>query len=273
LYIYDVLPVPGCPHHREGCYKRQEELAISTRRGLGHELVHAATAEIGRGATSFWNEGLAEALRDTPLIYQPADLPSTIDAEQFPYAVAGHFVRWLLEWGGMDAFLEIYGGEAFADVYGMDLEDVEQLYDAEAPAVLPPAFPCDDEPLVPEADGSFDVELGLDCDSASVTRIRHPFAPTFVAEMRLVEVTEPTTFSLLMDGGHTVLVSGCQSAAGDRVDRLGDVANETAEPAGFTVFKSGVEHEVFLPPWTYRLFVLAESEKGSVPVQLRLTAQ
>jgi hypothetical protein len=51
------------------------------------------------------------------------------------------------------------------------------------------------------------------------------------------------------------------------------VVNETAEPVGVTVFKSGVEHEIFLPAWTYRLVVVAESDTGSVPVQLRLTAQ
>jgi hypothetical protein len=117
----------------------------------------------------------------------------------------------------------------------MPLDEVELIYDAEAREVLPAPFACEDAPVLADSGGSFDLEVEVNCENGTSVRFPPQHDSAFLSESRIIDITQPTTFSLFAEGGEVdqVLIGGCQSAPGDRVDQLGDVPNDTVEePAG-----------------------------------------
>lgn len=271
LLLYKGFPIPGCGSSALGCYNPEARAAAAGWGAADHELVHAISADLGRPA-DFWNEGTAEALSFEPTLYEPAGIADVADdqARDFSYAVAGHFVRWLMDWGGSDAFLELFTSDDFEATYGMSLAAVEAIYHDEVPEVLPPLEACDDMPLPLEPDGSLDLELDIDCGDETVSRVGHGYQSGFIADVRTLTVEEDMTLSIRMDGGFALLIGGCPRDAGPHVEQLGDVVNETVEPLGRTHFDPDVEHEVRLPAFTYRVSIVVEAVEQSVPARLQI---
>jgi len=96
LYIHDIdtWPVPGCREGAFGCFHPNHDVAIALPFAINHELVHAVSIDLGL-PPAFWNEGLAEALSDRAIAYEPADLASLLDLHprDFGYSIPDHFVR------------------------------------------------------------------------------------------------------------------------------------------------------------------------------------
>jgi len=121
---------------------------------FGHELVHAFAGE--RVSLPFVEEGLAEALGGGALnahwfnvdtanvsITEAIVGPTTGDAAA--YAIAGHFIVWLIDHWGLDAFLDFRSAvrpdatlstisSSFESVYGESLESAALGWQTTAPS-------------------------------------------------------------------------------------------------------------------------------------------
>jgi hypothetical protein len=118
-----------CPQNAGGC-RTLDGAVIAKVRTVTHELGHAATCEWRGNTTSYLGEGLARSFEVTRTMIagDPREFVTVGDPFDLDYEEAGHFVRWLIEDGGVDRFLELFltsplsGGdgayEALAAVYG-----------------------------------------------------------------------------------------------------------------------------------------------------------
>ncbi|MGH1348923.1 MAG: hypothetical protein ACRBN8_45745 [Nannocystales bacterium] len=168
-----VFEVPGCQRDVQGCYHRDERIALGVPQSLAHELVHSVSNDLDPTFVRFWYEGFADALSEHPTLYLPADLVAESTSDDVLYAIPAHFIRWLMQSRGIDPVLRVFEGEPFEGVYGMTLAQMEQVYDLEVPDVMPSPFACDDERILAGTDGVFEVNAALDCSLPTTTRIRH----------------------------------------------------------------------------------------------------
>lgn len=271
IFFFDV---PGCPENLQGCYRLHDDVAIGAPALLPHEIVHIVSTELDPTYVRFWYEGIAEALSEHPIIYFPADLVVESTREDVLYPVPGHFIRWLIQRQGMEPVVRVLEGEPFEDVYGMDLGAIEQAYDVEAAEVMPSPFACADEPLVPTASGSFDLETNLDCASGSTTRIRHGSSIDRLATIRMITTEADATYLIEAEGLDRVDIGGCRTEPGDLVEMLGDVTSDADllasnnPPKTTTVFDG---QEVFLPASTYRVVLFADDTGEPQPIRFTLT--
>ena len=161
-----------CSAKASGCVRRDGTAVVSTLSGLQHEITHSVVCETRFGAPAILAEGLAVSFEPFPNSSQGipsefADLPG--DPPDFSYSEAGHFVRWLFEALGPEAFMDLYATAnyssgvwtAIEDAYGLTVEDD---YLATAPSTWVPHRQCDDVPLLePDPDGVWTFDLHFDC--------------------------------------------------------------------------------------------------------------
>jgi hypothetical protein len=186
-----------------------------------HELAHGVSCEIRTGGPSILAEGLAVSFepRDNTSLGVPQEF-SEIHRSEFGYYYlrAGHFVRWLAEQLGPDAFAALYrtasydGGvwTAMASAYGSSLA-ID--YAAESPAMWIPHRQCADMPLLePEADGGWVFEARFDCDDEATLG---PYEKTDMSEANgnidmfqsfLIDVPEPGTYRLESSHGNALTI-------------------------------------------------------------------
>ena len=269
-----ILQVPGCSPDILGCYRRRERLGLGVPQVLAHELVHLVSEDIEPSFVRFWYEGLADALSEHPLIYQPADLVAESTSDEVRYDVPAHFIRWLIEREGIEPVIRVFKGDPFEDAFGTSLESMERIYDAEAPEVMPSPFACADEPTIVGDDGSFEIAAELDCTLVTTTRIRHLSSFDRIADIRIITTESDTTYLVEADGLDQVRIGGCQAGPGDLVERLGDVENDANIVAGINPAVTTEVHpdqEVFLPAATYRVVLLAHDTGAPQPFRFSLT--
>jgi hypothetical protein len=207
-----------CP--ASACVTR-DGVAFLTPRSAYHELTHAVSCEIRTGGPAILAEGLAVSFELT--VNRWADVPrefAEIRTDEFSpyYSYAGHFVRWLAEQLGPDAFAALYrtasydGGvwTAMASAYGSSLA-ID--YATEAPAMWIPHRQCADMPLLePEADGGWVFEARFDCDDEATLG---PYEKTDMSESNgnidmfqsfLIDVPEPGTYRLESSHGNALSI-------------------------------------------------------------------
>jgi hypothetical protein len=140
-----------------------------------HEITHGVACQIRTPAPKALAEGLAVSTEPyrMALSGDPREFVDLEDGFSYYYGHAGHFVRWLFEQIGPEAFRELYRTAnyddgvwtAMLDVYGPTLAED---YLAEAPAVWIPHRQCADVPVLePTAEGVWDLSTRLDCDHPS----------------------------------------------------------------------------------------------------------
>jgi len=169
--------VNNCPSDTAlGCVRNHRSTIWTTRLMLGHEITHAVMG--GSKLHPFFDEGLANVYGG-----QQAHFGSTApsanadtDRQTTDIRTGTHFVRWLRErWGPQQlARFAKTGGDGFGgfeSIYGMSLEQAEQLYFAEAPYAYASLDGCDGPALASAAmiDGWIDT-ITLDCNAGPDTR-------------------------------------------------------------------------------------------------------
>jgi len=178
----------------------------------GHELTHALSYRLlgGRHSVPLLAEGLAEYLdqsgrdphewlsyksrilaRDGPLKVEEADLAYGPGFSSLSYTRSGSFVKWLVESGGREKFLELYAltketgtlsederlrafADKFHEVYGITLENAQAGWNAAVGAFSGKVLP-----RLPPADEAEVRKLFLAQDAAAVAADASAFAATY----------------------------------------------------------------------------------------------
>lgn len=142
-----------CPPDSTGCAHRGDPVYTQFN-SLGHELVHAFAG--GRISLPFVEEGLAEALGggmlnvhafevDTASISIADEVVELTTGDDAAYNIAGHFVVWLIDRWGLDAFLSFRAAlppdaslakiaSSFEAIYGVSLESAELDWQTTTPS-------------------------------------------------------------------------------------------------------------------------------------------
>jgi hypothetical protein len=156
------------------------------------------------GLHPFFKEGLAELYggQQTRFGFSAPSANETTDRTTTDIRTATHFLRWLREhWGphplarlaheGNDGFRQ------FESIYGMTIEEAEQLYFMQAPYAYASLYDCQDPELASAeiVDGWIDT-ISLDCEAGVDTRS----AGEGIIVHRTVEVPEPGYYSVSTDG-------------------------------------------------------------------------
>jgi hypothetical protein len=197
---------------------------------VAHELGHAATCEWRQNTTPYLSEGLAESLEVTPLQFMgdPREFVTTGSTFDINYDAAGHFVRWLIEDGGADPFLELFltsplrGGdgayEALAAVYAEEAEALFVDYEATAPFMWVPHRQCADLEILEPEGGVWEFESVFDCDAPSTlgpyeragdkTNV-DLFAPTSMYQSFLIEIATPGLYRFEQELETSVEIERC----------------------------------------------------------------
>ncbi|PRQ05691.1 hypothetical protein ENSA7_44240 [Enhygromyxa salina] len=176
-----------------------------------HELTHAVACEVRSGVPKMLNEGLAVAYEPVPnSIHGEPTLFSEVDGKFYEYySLAGHFVRWLHDQLGPDAFRELYRAanydsgvwNAIEAAYGTS---AEADYIAGAPELWVPHRQCADLPLLEPDGDTWNYAARLDClepatfgpyerwhPSASTT-----WGPTSMYQSFLIDIETPGIYQL-----------------------------------------------------------------------------
>jgi hypothetical protein len=195
--------INNCPGETSlGCTMPSRAIMWTTRGALGHELVHAV---MGRSSLHpFFEEGLAELYggQQTRLGLSAPSANEDTHRNTTDVRTATHFLRWLREqWGPHPlARLAHDGQDGFSDfesIYGMTIEEAEQLYFAEAPYAYASLYDCQDLELASAeiVDGWIDT-ITLDCETGVDTRS----AGEGIIVHRTLEVPEPGYYSVSTNG-------------------------------------------------------------------------
>ncbi len=183
-----------------GCTRKNRATIWTTRFALEHELVHAVLGQ--SRLHPFFEEGLAEVYggRQTRFGSSAPSANSNTDRATADIGTAAHFIRWLRErWGphGLARLARTKDGfDEFEAIYGMSIDEAEQLYFAEAPYAYAAFDDCDAPDLPPaDFDGWVD-PIELDCELGDDTRS----AGEGILVHRTLTIFEPGNYSVWTDG-------------------------------------------------------------------------
>jgi hypothetical protein len=258
-----------------GCTSYSRAIIWTTRWALGHELVHAAIGS--SNLHPFFEEGLAEVYggRQTRFGSSAPSANKDTDRDSANAGTGAHFIRWLRErWGpqqlarlartGKDSFSE------FESIYGMTIEEAEQLYFAEAPFAYAPFSDCDGPELASAdfIDGWIDT-ITLDCATGVATRN----SGEGIIVHRTLEIPEPGYYSVSTDGEWFDIYR-----CGDRFDDVPDPdwwtedvpSSHAAYPSPASRFYAGGEvHDLYFEAGTHDIGVgILGHEQGVVNVAI-----
>jgi hypothetical protein len=184
-----------------GCTSQIRATIWTTRGALGHELVHAV---LGRSDLHpFFEEALADVYGGDQTRFGSTAPSSNKNTGRHTADIrtGAHFIRWLRErWGAHQLARLAKTGDGFSEfqsIYGMTLEEAEQLYFAEAPYAYGSFYGCDGSELslAPAIDGWLDA-LTLDCETGVDTRS----SGDGLIVHRTLEISEPGYYSVSTDG-------------------------------------------------------------------------
>ena len=240
MYLYD-RGLSRCIAGASGCVVDGEIHTLWE--SIDHELVHAVAGPLGR-PSSFWAEGIAEALSDRT---QRGSTDVGINLDLTPgdldYHTAGHFVRWLLEGHGEEGIRQIARGESFSSSYGFELSDAIADYETEAPWSYPRWNPCPGEELVPMETDHWESTIDATCSKRGSTGD----GTIGTGAIRTITIQNPGTYRLMLRGGTEVKVLYCQTSVLE-VEPAGEFAGDIRrEDAGLkppSTFISGEEYLV-----------------------------
>lgn len=185
-----------------GCTRQWQATIWTNRRALQHEIVHAV---IGRSSLHpFFKEGLAQLYGGEQTRFGSSAPSANADADDDTADIrtATHFLRWLRERWGSHRLARLAHGDQdgfseFHSIYGMSMEDAEQLYFAEAPYAYSSLDDCQGPELASatSVDGWADT-ITLDCEAGADTRS----SGAGILVHRTLVVSEPGYYSLSTDG-------------------------------------------------------------------------
>jgi hypothetical protein len=194
-----------------------------------HELGHAVACEKRFGAPALLTEGLAVSFEPLPNESRgnPTEFSEVPRGHFGPYySLGGHFVRWLHEALGTEAFMDLYSTAsrktgvwtAIEAAYGTT---VEADYHATAPALWVPHRQCADLPILEPKGDMWLFEATLNCDDPStmgpyerVDLIVAHFERTAMYRSFLIDIETPGTYrferpDFLVEGFTDVFVERC----------------------------------------------------------------
>lgn len=172
-----------------------------------HEIGHAAACTTHVETAGFLAEGFATAYDGRPLRKTPA-LQAFVDGAADVYT-AGHFVRWLIDARGPEAFSDLYAEvhgeddgervlEAFAAAYATSFAEIAEAYVATAPAVILQAERCE-FPRARRIGEGWSITTRLRCDDPG-TFGPHPDDVEAVYAVRVLELAEDTALTVTVAG-------------------------------------------------------------------------
>lgn len=205
LYVWTDTSFDGpalCGIDRSGCFRDSRQSIYSAMVAVEHELVHAVTADLGN-RDAFFREGVAEALSGStkfglyPPMF-PADRSRDVD-----YRSAGHFVRWLLEYGGPADLVE------YLSIAGADLDEFESIYFtnypakfySEAKASYSRVYEHPAPALEHDGEIAWSSELIFDCEREDVRR-----SEDGLVVLREFEVLEAGYYAFFSSTGGTISI-------------------------------------------------------------------
>lgn len=185
-----------------GCTSQKRATIWTTRGLLRHELVHAV---MGRSSLHpFFKEGLAELYggQQAPFGFTAPSANEDTDRFTADIRTATHFLYWLRERWGPHQLARLAhdrqdGFSNFESIYGMTIEEAEQLYFAEAPYAYASLYDCRGPELASAelVDGWID-SIALDCEAGIDTRS----AGEGMIVHRTLQIPEPGYYSVSTDG-------------------------------------------------------------------------
>jgi hypothetical protein len=211
---------------RGNCTK-PDGVVITSAYSSHHELVHATVCEKRVNAPHLLAEGLAVSFEP-----MPNDLPgnptefSEIRRDFNEYSAAGHFVRWLHEQLGPEAFMDLYATASYETGIWAAIEaaygaTAEADYHATAPALWVPHRQCADLPILEPNGDRWRFEATFDCDDPS-TKGPYERLEYFVAHFEsramyqsfLIDIETPGAYrferpDFLVEGVTSVRVERC----------------------------------------------------------------
>ena len=197
-----------CPE-AAGCLK-PDGVVFAGRDAVHHELTHAVACAARFGGPATLVEGLAVS-------FEPVENSSKGEPREFSevrpdeftayYLQAGHFVRWLLEELGSEAFMELYTTTSYddgvwtamEDAYGATLADD---YAAESPAMWVPHRQCADLSVLEPVDGTWTFSGRIDCSDPSTygpyerDRSSYPFGYQKMYRSVLIDIETPGAYTV-----------------------------------------------------------------------------
>jgi len=284
--VFVMRPGGVCPPNASGC--RTRDGAVVAPPGVTwHELTHAVSCEWRHSSTSALSEGLAVAFEPRPLIHKtnPAEFITAGSSWDLAYDHAGHFVRWLLEEHGVEAFREAYvasplsGGEGvldvLAEVYGQDPDALFTDYLASAPYQWVPHRQCGDVPRLEPSGGAWTFEAVFDCEDPGTFGPweRNGSEPSGIGRISmyqsfLIDIEDPGTYVFERDDlGTSVFLERCL----DQTQLSEEQVAELWVKEGLIPTLQGIT-EIDLDPGTYRVDVLRDFAAPH-PVSLHIAAK
>lgn len=172
-----------------------------------HELGHAVVCEKRVGAPHLLAEGLAVSFEPMPN-HSPGNPTAFSEVRRNfrEYPAAGHFVRWLHEALGPEAFMDLYTTADYETGIWSAIEAAygtfaEADYHATAPALWVPHRQCADLPILEPNGDLWRFEATLDCDDLSTRgpyeRVEHSVAHlerTSMYQSFLIDIETPGTY-------------------------------------------------------------------------------
>ncbi|MCA9680802.1 MAG: hypothetical protein KC457_01300 [Myxococcales bacterium] len=264
LWKTEEFPVGEyCAESSIGCYREDEHAIYTTSLALDHELVHAVAWDLGKPG-DFFVEGVAEMLAFDRVLAGWDSPVTEIDKPraELSYRTAGHFSRWLWQYYGQGAFLDLLATEAkssaaLESIYGLSIDAAAELYLAEAPYAYAPLHACEYPPLTEVEPGRWMESIHLDCDDVGTFG-----GPTGMGTSRVLEVEARADFLLETDA-ESLSIALCpdEDLPTEPVDfdpALGDVPPVTSAFRGQYVLGlsgGGDVHVLDLVPGRYEITV------------------
>ncbi len=166
--------ISDCPPFSLGC-TGTDGVILTMPYATYHELGHATICQIRNTTPPFLAEGFAVSFEQYGLdsMDNPSEFAEIRQAHfGMYYERAGHFVRWLQEQLGPEAFLDLYttatySGGVWAAVENAYGTMAEADYHATAPAMWVPHRQCADLPILEPNGEQWLFESTFDCSSTS----------------------------------------------------------------------------------------------------------
>ena len=281
VYVWDDFkwwdgPNEACrPSDRAaGCTSREDATIWTAQEKLEHELVHAV---VDVRAHPFFDESVADGYGGYSTQFGRSAPSANADSDwaTMDHVTGAHFVRWLRErWGAHRLGRLLRAGEdsfaAFETVYGMTVEEAEQLYFAEAPYAYAPLGDCQAPDLAPAplVDGWID-RVDFDCIAGHDTRT----AGAGMLVHRSVHIPVAGYYAVTTDGDWLDL-RRCAERFDDPPAPLGWTADvpdshATYPSQAYAHYEGGTVHELYFAAGDHDVSVgLLGYDQGSVHVAI-----
>jgi hypothetical protein len=226
--VYFTNSVGDWCHGGAGCAK-PDGVVVTEPYSSHHELVHAVMCEVRVDTPAMLAEGLADSFEPQPNdSHGNPTVFSDIRGRDFApyYSRGGHFVRWLFEALGPEAFMDLYTTASYETGIWSAIEaaygiHAEADYLETAPALWVPHRQCADLPILEPNGEMWLFEATFDCDDPSTMgpyeRVEYfvaNFERTAMYRSFLIDIETPGNYrferpDFLVEGFTDVWVERC----------------------------------------------------------------